>query len=189
VDPDPRPFHAARSVGRWLWPIMAVSGFVAVVAYTFAHDDPAPGLSHQGLLTIGLAAAVVVLLTIHRGYGPGSLTRALAEYSVVAVLAGLLAAAGAAVDQQPADQATPANAGQATTKPAATPKSEAAAGDDRPAVIQAGGKVVRAVTGAVGWLVDLWRQADRQAQPTKGEAMAASPLSPPPILISLWRHP
>jgi hypothetical protein len=189
VDPGLRPLRAARSVGRWLWPAMAIGGFLAVVAYTFTHDDPVPGLSHQGLLTTGLAAAVVVLLTIHRRYGPGSLARALAEYAVVALLAGLLVAAGAEVDQQPADHATPVNAGQAKTKPATKPKAEAAADDDQPAVIQVGAKVVRAVTGAVGWLVDLWRQADQQAQPTKGEAMAASPLSPPPVPISLWRHP
>src|SRR5829696_404496 len=93
MDPGPLPLQAARSVGRWLWPTLAVSGFLAVVTYTFAHDDPTPGLSHRGLLTIALAAAVVVLLTIHRRYGLGSLARAVAEYTTVAVLAGLLAAA------------------------------------------------------------------------------------------------
>jgi hypothetical protein len=42
VDPGPRPLHAAWSLGRWLWPTLVVSGFLAVVAYTFAHDDPPP---------------------------------------------------------------------------------------------------------------------------------------------------
>jgi hypothetical protein len=189
IDPGPRSLHAARSVGRWFWPTLAVSGFLAVVAYTVAHDDPAPGLSHRGLLTLGLAAAVVVLLTVHRRYGPGPLARALAEYTVVAVLVGLLAAGGGGVDQQPADHPTPAQADQAKPQSAATPKTkaEAAASDDRPAVIQAGAKVVRAVTGAVGWLVDLWHQADPNTKPTDSQALAVPPLSPAPSVLSLWR--
>jgi hypothetical protein len=166
MDPGPFPLQAARSVGRWLWPTLAVSGFLAVVAHSFAHDDPAPGLSHRGLLTIALAAAVVILLTIHRRYGPGPLARALAEYAVVAVLAGLLAATGAAVDQPAADHPTPATADQAETTPAATPNGEAAAGKDWPAILQLPAKVIRAITGAVGWLADLWRQATEKTTPT-----------------------
>jgi hypothetical protein len=106
VDPGSRPLQAARSVGRWLWPALAVSGFLAVVAYTFGHDDPAPGLSHRGLLTVALAAVVVVLLTIHRRNGPRPLARAVIEYAVVALLATLLTADGA-VDPQPTDRPTP----------------------------------------------------------------------------------
>jgi hypothetical protein len=181
ADPGPRPLQAARSVGRWLWPTAALSGFLAVIAYTFAHDDPAPGLSHRGLLTIGLAALVMVLLTIHRRYGSRSLARAVIEYAVVALLATLLAAAsGTAVDQQPAERPTRAQA-------------QAAAGDDRPAVIRAGAKLVRGVTGAVRavagafrWLVDLWRRADQQAT-SRGEAMASPPRSAPPSVPSIWR--
>ena len=187
IDPGPLPLQAARSVGRWLWPTLAISGFLAVVAYSFAHDDPAPGLSHRGLLTIALAALVVVLLTIHRRYGLASLARAMAEYTVVAVLAGLLVAAGAGVDQQPADHSTPAKADQATPTSATKPKAEAAAGEDRPAVIRAAAKVVRTVKGAVGWLVDLWRQADRKTEPANANAMAASPRSPAPSVLSLRR--
>jgi hypothetical protein len=157
----------------------AVSGFVAVVAYVAGHDDPTPGLSHRSLLTVALAAAVVILLTVHRRYGSGSLARAVAEYAVVALLATLLTAGGgAAIDQQPADRPTRAQA-------------QAAASDDQPAVLQAGAKVVqgvtgaaRAVAGAVRWLVDLWRQANHKAKP-EGHAMAASP----PTLPSLWRSP
>jgi 4-amino-4-deoxy-L-arabinose transferase-like glycosyltransferase len=188
MDPGPRSLQVARSVGRWVWPTLAVSGFLAIVAYSFAHDDPAPGLSQRGLLTIALAAAVVVLLTIHRRYGPGPLARALVEYAVVAVLAGLLAAGGGA-DQPAADHPTPAKAGQPKPTPAATPKAEATAGDDRPAVIQAGAKVVRAVTGAVGWLADLWHQADRNTKPTDGQAMPVPPRSPAPSVLLLWRSP
>jgi hypothetical protein len=189
MDPGPFPLQAARSLGRWLWPTLAVSGFVAVVAYSFAHDDPSPGLSHRGLLTIALAAAVVVLLTIHRRYGPGPLARAMTEYTVVAVLAGLLAAAGARVDQQPADHTTPAKTGQAEVKTDTTPKARAVAGDDRPAVIQAGAKVVRAITGAVSWLADLWHQATEQTKPTDRQAMAVPAHSPAPAVLSLWRSP
>jgi hypothetical protein len=189
VDPGPRPLQAARSLGRWLWPTAAVSGFLAVLAYSFVHDDPAAGLSHRGLLTVALAALVVVLLTIHRRYGPGSLARALAEYAVVAVLASLLAAAGPGVDQQAAVHPPPTKAGQAKTKPAAMPKSEAAASDDRPAVLQSGAKVVRAVTGAVGWLIDLWRQASKQTESAEGQAMAVQPGSPAPSELSFRRSP
>jgi hypothetical protein len=173
MDSGPRSLQAVRSVGRWLWPTLAVSGFLAVVAYTVGHDDPAPGLSQRGLLTIALAAAVVILLTIHRRYGPGLLTRALAEYTLVAVLAGLLAATGAGTSQPAADHPSPAKA--------------EASGDDRPAVIQLGAKVVRAVTGAVGWLADLWRQADRTTEPANPNARSGSPRSPAPRVLLLWR--
>jgi hypothetical protein len=185
MDPGARPLQAARSVGRWLWPTLAVSGFLAVVAHTFAHDDPAPGLSHRGLLTIALGAAVVVLLTVHRRYGLGSLARAVAEYAAVALLATLLTAPGVGIDQPPADH--PAS-GQA--------QAQAAAGDDQPAVIRAvtkvlraGAALVRGVTGAARWLINLWHRADQQAT-AKGEAMAAPPRSPTPPAPSTWRsHP
>jgi len=182
VDHGPLPLRAANSVARWWWPTAAVSGFVAVVGYALGHDDPTPGLSHRGLLTIALTAVVVVLLTIHRRYGSRSLARAVTEYAVVALLATLLAAAGgAAVDQQPTDRPTRAQA-------------QAAAGDHQPAVLQAGAKLVRAVTGAartvagaVRWLVDLWRQADHKTEPANPNAMAASPRSPAPSVLSLRR--
>jgi hypothetical protein len=170
MDPGPFPLQTARSVGRWLWPTLAVGGFLAVVVQVLNHDDPTPGLSVTGLLTIALAAAVVVLLYIHRRNGPKLLARAVAEYMVVALLATLLAApsGGAVVDQQPADR---------------TARAQTAAGDDdQPALLRAGATTVRAVTraanalaGAVRWLVDLWRRADPKAKPTQGEAMAAAP--------------
>jgi hypothetical protein len=175
VDPGPTPLHAARSLRRWWWPTATVAGFLAIVVQVLDLDDPAPGLSAPGLLTIALAAAVVALLTIHRRYGPGPLARAVAEYTVVALLATLLAAPG--VDQQPTET------GQA--------KPQAEAGDNQPAVIRAGAKLVRAVTrtasalgNAVRWLVDLWRQASQKAAPAKSEAMAAPPHSPAP---PMWR--
>jgi hypothetical protein len=189
VDSGPRPLRAARSLRRWWWPTVTVAGFLAVVVQVLDHDDPAPGLSGPGLVTLTLAAAVVALLTIHRRYGPGPLARAVAEYTVVALLATLLAAPGVGLDQ-PADPAQPTKAGQAKAKP----QAEAAAGDDQPAVIRAGTKVARAVTraasalgNAVRWLADLWRRADQQAT-AKGEAMAP-PLPPLLSVPSIWRSP
>jgi hypothetical protein len=186
VDSGPRPLHAARSLRRWWWPAVTVAGFLAVVVQVLDHDDPAPGLSGPALVTIALAAAVVALLTIHRRYGPGSLARAVAEYTVVALLATLFAAPGVGLDQ-PADPAQPTKAGQAK------PQAEAEAGDDQPAVIragakvvQAGVKVVRGVVGAVRWLVDLWHRADQQAT-AMGEAMATPPHSPTSSAPSIWR--
>jgi hypothetical protein len=182
IDPGPFPLQAARSVGRWLWPTLAVSGFLAVVASTFAHDPPAPGLSSRGLLTVALAAVVVVLLTIHRRHGPRRLSRAVAEYAAVALLATLLTAPGVGIDQQPDDH--PAS-GQT--------QAQAAAGRDQPAVIQAvtkvlraGAALVRGVTGAVRWLADLWRRADQQAT-AKGGAMVTPPPSLSPSARLIWR--
>jgi hypothetical protein len=182
VDPGPRPLQAARSVGRWWWPTLTMAGFLAVLAYVVDHDPASPGLSSRGLLTVALAAAVVALLTLHRRYGPRRLARAVAEYATVALLAALLAAPSVGVDQQPANQA---DSGQA--------RAQTAAGEDRPAVIRAvtkllraGAKVVRGVTGAARWLVNLWHRADQQAT-AKGEALAAPALSPTPSPRLIWR--
>jgi hypothetical protein len=184
LDPDPLPFQAARSLSRWWWPTVAVAGFLAVVTLVLGREDRAAGLSGRGLLTIALAAAVVILLTIHRRSGPRPLARALVEYATVALLAALLAVSAASgVDKQAGNHA-------AGGKAKASAQARADASSDQHAVIQAvtrvvraGAKVVRAVTGAAGWLVDLWRQADQQARP-KGEATASWPFSPAP---SIWR--
>jgi len=190
VDHGPTPLQAAQSLRRWWWPTVTVAGFLAVVVQVLDHDDPAPGLSAHGLVTIALAAAVVALLTIHRRYGPGPLARAVAEYMVVALLATLLAAPGVGLDQQPADPAQSTKAGQAKAKP----QAQADAGDDQPAVIRAGAKVVRTIAraastlgNAVRWLVDLWRQASHKAAPATGEAMAAPLPSLSPTAPSIWR--
>jgi hypothetical protein len=182
VDPGPRSLQVTRSLGRWWWPILVVGGFLAVVVQVFDHDHSPSGLSPRGLLTVALSAAVAILLTIHRRHGPGPLARAVAEYTVVALLAGLLATIGVGVDQPAADQAA---SGQTRT--------QAAAGDDQPAVIRAvtkalgaGVKAVRAIAGAARWLVDLWHRADQQAT-AKGEAMATPPHSPTSFAPSFWR--
>jgi hypothetical protein len=193
VDHGPRPLRMASSVARWWWPTVTVGGFLSVVAYTFGHDDPARGLSHRGLLTVVLAAMVVVLLTIHRRLGSRSLARAVTEYAVVALLTALLVAAGVGVDQQPADSTTPTKAGHTNVQPDTKAEAEAASADDQPAVLRAGATVVRAATraakavaGAVRWLVDLWRQADHKTQAKNRQAMAAPPRSPTPSALSTW---
>jgi hypothetical protein len=161
---------------------VAVGGFLAVLVQVLDRDHPTPGLSAGGLLTVALAAAVVVLLTVHRRHGPGPLARAVAEYTVVAVLATLLAAPGVGADQPPAN---PAASGQA--------RNQITAGDDQPVLFGAATKVVRAVTraaravaGAIRWLVNLWRQSDQQAT-AKGEALPAPPPSLSPSAPSTWR--
>jgi hypothetical protein len=98
VDHGPLPLQTARSVGRWLWLTLAIAGFLVVTAFTLGHDDPTPGLSVRGLLTIALAATVVALLTLRRNAGPGPLTRALFEYTVVFLLAVLVATTGIPLD-------------------------------------------------------------------------------------------
>ena len=167
VDDGPLPLRAASSIARWWWPILALAGFGAVTGLVLGHDHSTPGLSTRGLITITLATLVVVLLTIHRAAGPGPLTRAVAEYAVVAVLAGLLVADVGGVDQPPSNPATPESKAEARQAARATPNLEAS--QDRPgllrvaaAVARAVTKAIRAVTGAAGWLVDLWRQADQQ---------------------------
>jgi hypothetical protein len=169
-------------VARWWWPTLAIASFLAVAVYVTGHD---PGPSQRGLVTIALAALVVVLLTIHRTAGARRLVLAAAEYSVVALLAALLVLA-AAGNQQPV---TPAPKSEA--KHPATARAEAS--QDRPwvlrvvaGVIGAVTRAVRAVIGAVGWLVDLWRQADAKTDhpnrppsttPPKAEAISPSPAS------------
>ena len=162
VDAGPAPRHAVRSIGRWLWPTVAVTGFLAVTGFVLGHDDPHPGLSRRGLLTIALAAVVVVLLTIHRRYGAWSLARALLEYAVVFLLAVLIATTGLDPSQPPA------GAEQAST-----------AADQRPALI-------KTLDGFGDWLTE-WRawahkETDRRAQ-------SASATSPAPPLPSSTRRP
>ena len=189
VDHGPLPLRAANSVARWWWPILALAGFGTVAGLVFRHDHPAPGLSTRGLVTITLAALVLVLLTLHRAAGPWPLTRAVAEYAVVAVLAGLLVTDLGGVDQQPNNPTGSSATTEAKHAPTAKPNVEA--GQDRPGVLQVAAavtravtKAIRALTGAAGWLVDLWRRAGQETDypgrspsttTLKGEAMPPSP--------------
>jgi hypothetical protein len=112
VDHGPLSLRAANSVARWWWPILALAGFGTVAGLVLSQDHSAPGLSTRGLVTITLAALVVVLLTIHRAAGPWPLTRAVAEYAVVAVLAGLLVADLGGVAQPPSNPPLPCGEGR-----------------------------------------------------------------------------
>jgi hypothetical protein len=151
VDPGPRPLQAARSVGTWLWPTLAVGGFLMVTGFVLAHDDPQPGLSLRGVLTVALAAAVVVLLTIRRSAGPGPLTRALFEYAVVFLLAVLVATTGVPVDQAPA----------------ASGQTASAASDQRPAL-------VKTIDSFRDWLSQ-WREWARQESDRRPRSPATAP--------------
>jgi hypothetical protein len=159
-----------------------------VAGFILGHDQPGPNLSTRGLLTIALAAVVVVLLSVHRAAGPARLARATAEYAIVATLTALLVLAGG-LDQPPPNPTTSSATTEA--KQAAGGKPNLKAGDNQPgvlrvavAVTRAVAKAIRAVTGAVGWLVNLWRQADATTDHPRrppatttpnGEAMVRSP--------------
>ena len=134
VDHGPLPLQTARSVGRWLWPTLSVSGFLVVTGFVLGHDDPTPGLSLRGLLTIALAAAVVVLLTVRRTTGTGPLTRALFEYTVVFLLAVLIATTGVDVDQAPTARqaALPRISGRRWSRPSTGSATGSASGGTGP---------------------------------------------------------
>jgi hypothetical protein len=162
-DPGLLPLRAARSVGRWWWPITATVGFLAVVGYVLGHD-PRPGLSNRSWLTVILGAVMVLLLTIHRAGRGGPprapLARALAEYAVVALLTVLLVTA-ASGPQQPAGRGEDqAGRHQATEQPAPrrqpAERADAGTADRRPGI-------VRVVTGTWGWLAELWHTAGELA--------------------------
>jgi hypothetical protein len=139
-----------------------VGGFLAVTGFVLSHDDPTPGLSLRGLVTIALAAAVVVLLTIRRTAGPGPLTRALFEYAVVFVLAVLVATTGIPVDQPPAADS-----------------QASAAADQRPAL-------VKTIDSFRDWL-DQWREWARTKADRRPQSSSAT--SPAPSLSPLTRRP
>jgi hypothetical protein len=182
--------RVAGSLARWWWPTLALAGFGAVAGFILGHDQPGPNLSPRGLLTIALAATVVILLSVHRAAGPARLARATAEYTIVALLAALLALAGGP-NQPPSNPTTGAATNEA--KQAAGGKPNADLGEDRrPGVLRIAAGVtravttaIRAVTGAVRWVADLWRQADANTDrpnrpsstttPNGEAAMARSP--------------
>jgi hypothetical protein len=166
VDHGPLPLQTARSFGRWLWPTLAVSGFLVVTGFVFGHDDPAPGLSLRGLCTIALAAAVVILLTIRRTAGTGPLARALFEYAVVFLLAVLIATTGIDLDHAPTGG-----------------KRASAVRDQRPAL-------VKTIDGFGDWLSQWrdWARKETDGRPQSspvtlpdptGQAMAPSPAPSP----------
>jgi hypothetical protein len=154
VDHGPLPLQTARSVGRWLWPTLAVTGFLVVTGFVLGHDDPTPGLSLRGLCTIALAAAVLILLTIRRTAGPGPLARALFEYAVVFLLAVLVATTGITLDPAPAGET------QASNLP-----------DQRPAL-------VKSIDGFCDWLSQ-WQAWARKETDRRAQSSPATSTAPP----------
>jgi hypothetical protein len=156
---------------RWLWGLWLLAvgiGFVVLVAAVVGHDDPRPGLSDRSWLTLGLAAALVGLLGVHRLAGVVPLLRALAEYGVVALLVVLLATGPGPF--APAATNPPGRpGGHATaraTQRAATAGKQAA--HDCPPVRQ-----------LPAWVACLWRQAQQAHQPKpKPGPKALSPTPP-----------
>jgi hypothetical protein len=188
------PFRAARSLARWWWPLSAIVGFLLLVGYTLAHD-PDPGMSNRGWLTVVLAAVVVATLSVRRtrGIGRAPLARALGEYTVVALLAVLLATAGS---QQPIPAPEDAAGAQRSAEQAA--QGSPPAGPDRQQAAERAGAgaavdrrpgIVRVVTGVWGWLAELWRDAGELADRRSPAASTTTPtpnaraLSAP----SIWR--
>ena len=170
LDWPPPPLVADRR--RWGWLALTAIGFFLLLIWTFRHDDPAPGLSERGWATITLAALLLVLLSIHRAYGPAKLARALAEYAVVALLAVLLTTTSGA------------------HPPGRHPTTASAAHQHRPPA------VIQAAAGVRDWLAGLWRQATQQAEhagptSTTRAHQRARALSPTPPLPwnSTWRSP
>jgi hypothetical protein len=185
--------RVAGSLSRWWWPTLALAGFGAVAGFILGHDQPGPNLSTRGLVTIALAAVVVILLSVHRAAGPVRLARATAEYAVVALLAALLTLAGG-LNQPPSNPTGTSAKNEA--KQADTSKPNVRAGDDQPgfprvaaAVTRAVTKAIRAVTGAVGWLVDLWRQAEAKTDHPDDSPATTTPTGQamPPSPILTWR--
>jgi hypothetical protein len=76
-----------RMVGRPRWRLLAVTALCVVVVGFLAGLTGTTG----GLVAIGLAVVLVVLLGAHHASGARWLARAVAEYTVVAVLVVLLA--------------------------------------------------------------------------------------------------
>jgi hypothetical protein len=170
IDNGPLPLRAASSVARWWWPALAVIGFLAVAGFVLGHDDPAPGLSRRGLAAIALAAVVVLLLSIRRTAGPAPLARAMAEYTLVALLAALLATTGLHPTQPPAGGT------QASVAP-----------DHRPAL-------VKTLDGFRDWLAAWWRWADqeydrRTAPPTTTSPGQRRAMAPSPTPAASTRRP
>jgi hypothetical protein len=162
-DPGPLPLRAAGSLARWWWPILAITGFLVVVGYVLGHD-PQPGLSNRGWLTVVLAAVVVLLLTAHRAGRGGPprapLARALTEYAVVALLAALLATAGAG--QQAAEHAEDRAGRRPPTEQPTDRRQPGERADASPPVDRRPG-LVRVASGVWGWLAELWHTAGELA--------------------------
>ena len=113
-----------------------------------------------------------------------------------------MAVGGASVQQRVRGRAAaPGPEVGRVVRPAAPAKPNLEAGQDQPGVLRvavgvarAVTKTIRAVTGAAGWLVDLWRQADQHTNHRHGRSPSttsptgeAMPRSPAAGSTSTWR--
>jgi hypothetical protein len=146
----PRPVRLVERT-RWLWLVPLVGGFLAVFGWVASHD-PGPGLAltRRGWLTIVAAAAVLWLISIHRGDGLGHLLRTVAEYAVVFALAVLVTIAATSA-QSPAEI-------QAQARARAQAEAQARAAGACPPVMH-----VRA------WVSCLWHQASQASKTDQQE--------------------
>src|SRR6266545_1248967 len=149
--------HPATRRTRWLWLVPLAAGFLTVLGWVLAHD-PAPGLalSDRGWLEIGLAGALVLLLSLHRSDSTWRLVRMLGEYAAVALLTVLLV--------------TPPGVQPAPGSPASgTParKRPAAAGRPRPPPGRGGTRWPPPLPGRSGPSGD--ERADEPARPRAGQ--------------------
>src|SRR6266540_4258238 len=177
--------HPATRRTRWLWLVPLAAGFLTVLGWVLAHD-PAPGLalSDRGWLEIGLAGALVLLLSLHRSDSTWRLVRMLGEYAAVALLTVLLVTppgvqhAPAPASQHPApgprrrSPATPAPRWRSSPpgSPASgTParKRPAAAGRPRPPPGRGGTRWPPPLPGRSGPSGD--ERADEPARPRAGQ--------------------
>jgi hypothetical protein len=149
------------AVLRWWWPAAMVTGFLVLVAIVGDRDDPAPGLSSRGLATLTLATVALATLTIRRQAGPWALTRALAEYTVIVLLVGLLTTPTAA----PSAERTPVT----STRPPAARQEVASLPPGMSQVVSVG-----------RWLVELWDRAEAMTDPPPTRPKPSSRALPTP---------
>jgi hypothetical protein len=149
------------AVLRWWWPAAVVTGFLVLVAIVGDRDDPTPGLSSRGLATLTLATVALATLTIRRQAGPWALARALAEYTVIVLLVGLLTTPTAA----PSAERTPAT----STRP---PVAQQEAASLPPGMSQ--------VLSVGRWLTELWDRAAAMADPPPTRPKSKSGALPAP---------
>ena len=123
-----------------------------------AHDDPTPGLSARGLLTIALAAAVVILLTLRlqrrvqdRWPAPWASTRWCSCWPRCLATTGI----------GPANQPSPAG------------KQARAAVDHPPALVKTVDRSWDRLTGAWEGLTELWQSRRNQDHPHPTGALSA----------------
>jgi hypothetical protein len=136
----------AAAVLRWWWPAAVVTGFLVLVAIVGDRDDPTPGLSSRGLATLTLATVALATLTIRRQAGPWALARALAEYTVLVLLVGLLTT----LPNAPSAERAPAT----STRPPATKQAATSLPPGMSQLVSAG-----------RWLTELWDRAEAMTDP------------------------